>query len=386
MARRRFQEGQVYRKGKSWIGRWREDVVVTDGNVRRIRRARAIGTVKQYPTQKLALRKLQLLLAPVNDPAYRPGRMAVLTEFVERWESDVLSQWKPSSQAAAKSHLKNHILPTLGKLRLEEIGAETQQKFVSQLSGKVSRKMLLNILATLSSILGKAKEWKYVCETVNFRSLTLPQRSETQEELHFTADQVRQIFAGAKQPFSTLFALAAMTALRAGEILALKVGDLDFDRPLVFVRRNVWRGKVGTPKTKRSKGVVPMPDPLALRLQAYLRDVWKPNTENLLFATRNGKSFCQSHVVQEKLWPILDRLGIPRCGLHAFRHTHSSLLVDMGAPVSVAQAQLRHEDPSVTLGTCSHVLGDSQREYAEKVAELLDYSGLQKRGATQLIQ
>jgi integrase len=133
------------------------------------------------------------------------------------------------------------------------------------------------------------------------------------------------------------------TALRAGEILALKVGDLGFDRRLVFVRRNV--GKVGMPKTKRSKGVVPMPDPLALHLQAYLRDVWEPKTENLLFATRDGKSFCQSHVVQEKLWPILDLQGIPRCGLHAFRHTHSSLLVDMGAPVSVAQAELRHERP-----------------------------------------
>lgn len=44
------------------------------------------------------------------------------------------------------------------------------------------------------------------------------------------------------------------------------------------------------------------------------------------------------------------------------------------------------KDPSVTLGTYSHVLSDSQREYAEKVAELLDYSGLQKHGATQLIQ
>jgi hypothetical protein len=43
----------------------------------------------------------------------------------------------------------------------------------------------------------------------------------------------------------------------------------------------------------------------------------------------------------------------------------------MGALVSVAQAQLRPEDPSVTLGTYSHVLGDSQHECAEKVAELL---------------
>jgi hypothetical protein len=58
----------------------------------------------------------------------------------------------------------------------------------------------------------------------------------------------------------------------------------------------------------------------------------------------------------------------------------------MGAPVSVAQAQLRHEDPSVTLGTYSNVLGDSQREYAEKVAELLDYSGLQNHGPAQLIR
>jgi integrase len=76
----------------------------------------------------------------------------------------------------------------------------------------------------------------------------------------------------------------------------------------------------------------------------------------------------------------------PLCTARLPPHTHSSLLVDMGAPVSVAQAQLRHEDPSVTLGIYSHVLGDSQREYAEKVAELLDYSGLQKRGPTQLIQ
>jgi integrase len=40
-------------------------------------------------------------------------------------------------------------------------------------------------------------------------------------------------------------------------------------------------------------------------------------------------------VVQRKLRPILDKLKIPRCGLHAFRHTHSSLLVEGGAPVSL---------------------------------------------------
>src|SRR5712672_450173 len=63
MARRRFQEGQVYKRGKSWIGRWREDILLPSGNIKRIRRARAIGSLREFPTKPLAKRKLQLLLA-----------------------------------------------------------------------------------------------------------------------------------------------------------------------------------------------------------------------------------------------------------------------------------------------------------------------------------
>jgi integrase len=58
-------------------------------------------------------------------------------------------------------------------------------------------------------------------------------------------------------------------------------------------------------------------------------------------------------------------------GLHAFRHTHSSLLLDVGAPPTVSQAQLRHSDPRITLGIYGHVVGDAQRNAVEKVGQLL---------------
>jgi len=58
-------------------------------------------------------------------------------------------------------------------------------------------------------------------------------------------------------------------------------------------------------------------------------------------------------------------------GLHLFRHTHSSLLLDVGAPPTVSQAQLRHSDPRITLGIYGHVVGDAQRNAVEKVAQLL---------------
>src|SRR5713226_9522806 len=119
-----------------------------------------------------------------------------------------------------------------------------------------------------------------------------------------------------------------------------------------------------------SKAALPMPEPLAAILKQYLK-TWRPNAMRLLFMNRRGRAFNANKVRTLGLHAVLERLGIPRCGLHAFRHTHSSLLLDVGAPPTVAQAQLRHSDARTTLGIYGHVVGDSQRNAVEKVAQLL---------------
>jgi integrase len=53
------------------------------------------------------------------------------------------------------------------------------------------------------------------------------------------AQQIGQIINRAKEPFATMFAVLGMTGLRAGEMLGLKVGDLDFSRKLIHIRRSV---------------------------------------------------------------------------------------------------------------------------------------------------
>jgi integrase len=159
-------------------------------------------------------------------------------------------------------------------------------------------------------------------------------------------------------------------AFRMLQVLGLQVDDLDFERRLIFIRRSAWYGRIQTFKSKASQGALPMPAPLDEMLVSFLK-TRKPNALRLLFANQIGRPMSANKVVQRKLWPILDALKIPRCGLHAFRHTHSSLLVEGGAPVSVAQAQLRHADPRITLGIYSHVVGNSQREAVEKLAAIL---------------
>ena len=93
--------------------------------------------------------------------------------------------------------------------------------------------------------------------------------------------------------------------------------------------------------------------------------------------TRNGRPPSSNKVVEYHLWTILDALGIPRCGLHAFRHTHTALLLDSGATPKVVQRQLRHADARTTLEIYGHVVGDAHREAVERVAAKLDAVGRQ---------
>jgi integrase len=252
-------------------------------------------------------------------------------------------------------------------MKLSEIGVENQQSFVTRLSGTVSRKTLLNVLGTLSSMLTTAQNWGYICEGVTFGKLALPERGIRTEAPSFTENQARAIIAEAKGQYRVMFAIAAMTGLRAGEILALKVGDFDFKGRLLAVRRSVWRGKLQTPKTVNSQAVLPLPEALAGIAREHVKGLSTP----WLFLNSRGHFFIAENVVRQALVPILDKLKIPRCGFHAFRHLHASLLLSTGAAPQVAQKQLRHSDARITLGIYGHVIGDSQREAVERVALIL---------------
>jgi hypothetical protein len=217
MARRRYQHGRVFLRGKegqrNWVGRFRADLVQQDGTVRRVERSVVLGTKKDIPTEKMALRKLEPFVGPINSPDYRPGRTSTLVDFAERWKADVLVLWKPSAQRTALSHLKNHIIPRLGRMRMDELANEQQQVFVTHLAERVSRKTVINVLSTLSSILSTARKRKYICEKIKMQDLVMPQEQVKPEARFFTPEQAREVIGAANEPFRTMFAVVAMTGI-----------------------------------------------------------------------------------------------------------------------------------------------------------------------------
>ena len=89
MARRRYQKGSLLPKhglptNGLWVGRWREDVIQSDGTIARPYKWEVLGTVEDYPTRKLALRALEARLSTINSPTYKARPTATFAEFAKR--------------------------------------------------------------------------------------------------------------------------------------------------------------------------------------------------------------------------------------------------------------------------------------------------------------
>src|SRR5438132_2580531 len=85
LARRRYQKGSIRFVNGKYIGRWREDVILASGTLKRLNRKKILGTKEDFKTKREAQRALDLLLAPINSLDYRPTHQVTFAEFGRRW-------------------------------------------------------------------------------------------------------------------------------------------------------------------------------------------------------------------------------------------------------------------------------------------------------------
>lgn len=297
-----------------------------------------------------------------------PRGAVLFAAFSESWSEKVLPLWKPSSSVSSKSIISRYLIPEFGNLKLHQVTTEMVQGLVSKMSSKgLSRHTITNVLAVLASILRSAVKWGHKVATVDFRGLSLPCEQELQKGKTFSPEQVRLILENSEEPARTLWATAAMTGLRSGELAGLQWDDIDMEARALTVRRSCFRGKMQSVKSKAGNRTVPLPDQLVEMLEQHMA---RTGTEGLVFKSTRGTPINPQDWATRRLAPVLKKLGIPRAGLHAFRHAQASALVATGANPKVAQAQLGHSDIRVTLNLYSHVIGDDHRKAVSQAASM----------------
>jgi integrase len=351
---------------------WRVDTLQTDGTTKREQRCQTFSGL----SERAARAAFQPILDAVNDANHAtppvPKSSETVKKAVREWKEHAANSLKPSTRRSVESHLRRHIMPLLGDSPLAELTIKKVQSFVTTLtSGKRTAKTIENVLLTLSSITSSARKWGYKVPEVSLSDLSLPRRVKAKPRC-YTEDDMKRIISSAEEPLGTICFVLCSTGMRIGEVLALRIEDVDFQRQLIHIRSSVFAGTLGTPKSEASMAALPMPPALAIRLMRFLASKdYRQNPLGLVFANRRLRPFSANKLREKKLRPLLASLGIPLAGFHAFRHGVATTLIDRGASITTVGAQLRHSDPRITLELYAHAVPQSQRDAIAGLASAL---------------
>lgn len=331
------QEKRKRGDGSSYL-QWTADCFYRklDGTELRARRDPRINT--QRAAEKLEREILTTMENGTWELAKKPPA-PTLAEFQERFiEKYAERNNKPSVVAEKKMVFRLHLLPLLGSMRLDAITDEVIEQWKTEQTGEP--KTVNNRLAVLSRVLHVAEEWKLIAKAPTIR--TVEQPDPDFDFLDF--DEAKALVANCDRPRLRMAVVSVLNAgYRNGEFRVLQWPDLDIERGVSTVRRNDWRGSIGTPKHGRTRHV-----PINAGYREALKE-WQHRRSLWVFDGAEVGGYMSE---REEITPLLSaakRAGLGRrVTWHTLRHTFASHLVMRGASLYAVSQLLGHRDVKVT--------------------------------------
>ena len=306
-----------------------------------------------------------------------------LDQFVETWLSGKELSRRPKTVQQYRKVVQQHILPMMGPMRLLDIRAtHVKQLYMFKKEQGLGARTLQLIHATLYNVLKQAVR-EGILGHNPVEAVERP-RVEQAEMQVLNEEQIQQFLIAANgSPFEAIYYLALVTGMREGELLGLKWSDLDWNKGVLFVQRQLQQidgqGYVFMPpKTKAGRRQIKVGSATLKQLEAHQArqapdreragERWQEN--DLMFPTTLGTPLDYKRVTSE-FKRLLKRAGLPNLRFHDLRHTSLNALMEMGTPVNTVQRRGGHARPSTTVDIYGHATARSQEEAAEKIEALI---------------
>jgi integrase len=376
MPRRRQQDGYIFKARGTWYLRY-FDTRVIDGEVKRVRIAKQLAPVTGI-TKTKARDLARPIMAQINQPQHAPETVVSLTDFVERVYLPRMEQQKrPSTVKGYRDIWANHLKARSTGLWMREIRTCDVQRILDEIArlGLLGSNSLRHIKSQISGIFSYAKQQGYFDGENPARNTGIPPARRSEETYAYSLEEIGRILALLPEPAATVFAVAAFTGARRGEIRGLLWEN--YQNGEIQITRSIWRGHITEPKTRKSRGAIPVIAPLARRLEFHRIRCGNP-TSGVMFPNLNGSPIDLGNVLNRAILPTLNRCvicgrakqdcGRPKNGRqatpahsferdtslpewhgwHAARRGLGTNLYRLGVPEKTIQAILRHANVSTT--------------------------------------
>ena len=300
--------------------------------------------------------------------------------FVELYTKDVKPWLKENTWLTKENIIQKKILPYFGKRKISEITTKDVIAWQNELLAyrdeqrkPYSQTYLKTLHNQLSAIFNHAVRFYELRSNPAAKAGNMG--TEERKEMLFWTKAEYQRFAEAMmdKPLSFYaFEMLYWCGIREGELLALTPADFDFEKHTVTINKSYQRlnkqDVITTPKTPKSNRVIQMPQFLCDEIQDYLKQLYGVEPDSRIFP-----------VSKNYLHREMDRgckeTGVKRIRIHDLRHSHISLLIDMGFTALAIAERVGHESIDITY-RYAHLFPTRQVEMADKLDSLKNEKGV----------
>ena len=384
MAQRRqrgWLKKETRSQGETWVLFFR---ITRKSDGKRVETKVPVGLVENFPEKSHAWAEVQRLHLATNQVDSRRGVTFgdIAQHYAEHELTDHTESIHPKAHTTVRSYeriIRNRLLPKWGSRIALEVEPLEVEQWLKDLKGRrrFANPTLDKTRRVMSLIYKHGQRYGLIPRNQESNPMRFVRCKTTSayEAMILTPEQAYAVLLNLQEPERTLTLLASGTGLRISECLGLQWQDVSFANAMIHVRRTWTCGQVGMPKSKASKGPVPL-HPL---LADFMR-VWKKQTPYSQpgdwvfpsFRLEGKQPRVANMLVEDHLRPAAVKAGIlsshrdvrgwlvdddpRRFGFHNLRHSLASFLIRTRTDPKTVQTLLRHSDVKLTLQFYTHAV------------------------------
>lgn len=298
-------------------------------------------------------------------------------DFVEVYQRDRNPRIRESTIVMKENIINTKLVPYFGHRRLRDITTSDVMQWQNEMlayrapeTGKpYSNSYLKSIHSQLSAIFNHAIRFYKLKENPAAIVGNMGSAKGVQMKFWTKAEYLKFAEAMMDEPLAYYcFQVLYWCGIRVGELLALTLDDLDFEKKTLCINKTFQHlnGKdiISAPKTERSYRTVNMPDVLVEELKDYVRMQYELNPTDRLFPV-------SKHYLFYKLRKGAKKANLPQIRIHDLRHSHVSLLIDLGYSAVAIADRVGHESIDITF-RYAHLFPTVQTDMAAKLNSLME--------------
>ena len=318
-----------------------------------------------------------------------------IEQLMRIWLFDVVKQYAAYATFDRYMIVFNHyVIPSpLRKMKVYEIKPLTLQRYYNDMAENgYTSSIIFNLNKLLKTFFNYALRQDYILKNPCF-GLIIPKTDKTDDTDNplevdpFTDEEITKLLLATADWFKPIVQFGLSTGLRRGEIIGLRVRDVDLENMMVYVRQALKNVKkydsdgnheyitvIEQTKTKNSVRDVDLPPNMQRIIRAHIAAQKEKhlalgipfNDDSLFFTTSEGTPFDSRNIT--KAWErVAKRADVRYRCFHNLRHTYASRLFAAGVPLKTVSILLGHSNIAITANVYISVMPKEKKSAAESL-------------------